>query len=130
MVSVKWSVSDNALTPESIVDIHCLLQRVHVCVLLQSNAPPECPTRPSAAGRVEDTVLIEEGQARSVGCTAAHGAGDAGQKEYSVQADQGHQEPHRDREVSSTHYHPHTPTLHYPLYSITSLPCPPPLLDP
>ena len=75
-------------------------------------------------------MLIEEGQARSVGCTAAHGDGDAGQEEYSVQTDQGHQGPHRDREVSSTRYYPHTPTLHYPLYSITSLPCPPPLLDP
>ena len=42
----------------------------------------------------------------------------------------GRQGPHRDREVSSTHYHPHTPTLHYPLHAITSLPCPPPLLDP
>ena len=32
--------------------------------------------------------------------------------------------------MSSTHYHPHTPTLHYSLHPIASLPCPSPLLDP
>ena len=67
MVPVKWSVGDNGLTPENIVDIHCMLQQgACVCAVVKQR-PSRVPQPAISAGRVEDTVLIEEGQARSVG---------------------------------------------------------------
>ena len=86
-----------------------MLQRGACVYAAVKQCSSRVPTHPSASGKVEDTVLIEEGQARSLWSTAAQGNGGAGQEEYPVQADQGHQGPHRYREVSSTHYHHHTP---------------------
>ena len=130
MVPVKWSVGDNALAPENIVEIYCMLQwGACVCAVVKQRSS-RVP-HPAICSRKSGRHCAHRRRASKI-CwiTAAHGNGGAGQEEYSVQADQGRQGPHRDREVSSTHYHPHTPTLHYPLRPIASLPCPPPLLDP
>ena len=101
---MKVTGSEPYVTPEHIVDSRCMLQwGACVCTAIKK-CSFRVPTHPSAARGVEDTALTEEGQTRSVGSTAASGDRGTGQEEYPVQADQGHQGPHRDREVSSTHH--------------------------
>ena len=111
---MKVTGSEPYVTPEHIVDSRCMLQwGACVCAAIKK-CSSRVPNHPSAAGGVEDTALTEEGQTRSVGSTAASGDRGTGQEEYPVQADQGHQGPHRDREVSSTHHliTPLIPSLH------------------
>ena len=137
---MKVTGSEPYVTPEHIVDSRCMLQwGACVCTAIKK-CSFRVPTHPSAARGVEDTALTEEGQTRSVGSTAASGDRGTGQEEYPVQADQGHQGPHRDREVSSTHHlitplipspHCHSfqpptscPYTPYPVHAITASPFP------